>query len=206
MVVLLPMLDGESLRLCSKCGLMGLRSPVKPRSSFYPSKGSFLSECRGCNKKRCIQYQQETGANRIRMAQYRDRLRKDPEAWERFLAQQKVYQQRYRERRESEIRERDRFRQKRKVAVVPKNARSGIVLPVAPFREWIQQLLLKEKDQGNEDAERRVSVALGVATRTVRLYLNDEDEIDECVVDRCCSREGSRMLWELYPEQLEYRP
>lgn len=92
--------------------------------------------------------------------------------------------------------------------------RSGIYLPIGPFRAFVADLLREEEEASAEEnarqrrkgATRRVASRLDVDVRRVYAYLHELTRVDEMVVDHAVSREGSRSLYDLYPAQLDYAP
>jgi hypothetical protein len=103
-----------------------------------------------------------------------------------------------------------------KIARVAKNVTSGVVLPPEPFKEWIESLVAaaernaaeraKDEDERKKLATSDVAAQLGVSVRRLYAYRFEADAFDEMVVDRCTSHHGGVMMWELYPEQLNYEP
>ena len=209
MVLLLP-LEGERIKGCSRCPTVGLVSAIPERSSFYArdrAKGLFDPQCRECAKAIATAYQRETGAPRIYQRKMRAALRRDPAAYEAYLAQQRVYGARYRARHGKEINERIRIDRRLKreregepMAVVasPRNVTANIEHPMPPFRAWLRRLIALERASGHEAPHKRVAARLKVSDRTLGHWLADPvDTVDEAIIDKAVTAHGGYMLWEI---------
>lgn len=77
-----------------------------------------------------------------------------------------------------------------------RNGQGGPLLPVAPYRSWVRELLVKE---GGD--HKRVGARLGVSDRRVWAYLHEMDRgVFEAVVDAAITHDGTITLAELYPD------
>jgi hypothetical protein len=183
-VVLLPMFDGEKTRRC-RCGAIGLRSPIPERSLFYQREAL----CRTC----C--YEKVTAR--------RQRLRDDPRA----RREAEVEQRRREDARIDRLLEAERAGVPLKLAVTPslQEARTGPLLPISPFRGWLEGLVRGEwavlagEPFAETRATGRVADRLGVSPRTLYRYRFELDEVYEGMVDHACSRHGGVHILDLYP-------
>jgi hypothetical protein len=214
MVVLLP-LDGERLRACTRCPTVGLCSPTPERSSFYPRRtGGALydSQCKTCSKAIATAYQRETGAPAVYARRRRAALLGDSEAREAFLARQRVYAARSRERNREEIRRRDAVRRRENseairvdrrlarerkgaplvVPAVPKNTTAAIAYPAGPFRDWLRGMIAAETRSGIPNAQAIVGERCGISDKNLRAWIKDGAYVDASSVWKswCWERRG----------------
>lgn len=225
MVVLLPLLDGEDLRRCSRCDAIGLRSPVRERSSFYPrsrvEKGKYEAHCKRCSKRASTRYQQETKAYRVYRARRMEKIAQDPELLAAHQERQREYNRRYRERHPDRVRRSRRLiNERRRIdeaiergdEVQTQRAKNaGPKLPIGPFREWIEAQIETEarwarsrsEPQPEDKAKTIVAGRIGVTSRTLYRYRNELTEVYESVVDAALSRDGRYHLYDLYPHLID---
>lgn len=79
MVVLKPLFEGERIRVCRECGLVGLGSPERARSSFYRAGRGWRGECIWCSR-------------RLREERRQTQRREDPEG---HREQRRLHQRRW---------------------------------------------------------------------------------------------------------------
>ncbi len=241
MVVLLPLFEGERIRVCSKCPHVGLQSPIRERSSFYVNgryrsgQTKYAARCRWCSSRKAQDWQERNRAQQRQTRrewyerrkddeEFREQLRsynrahwrrlidERPAAYEEHKRKRRVKDQRgaLSKERATRAREADRMyrrlRAERKgeeieMAVVPKQLRSGVLLPSAPFQNWLQMLFIEETNYDRTGAKERVAFRIGVAPKRIDEYLAlDRVVIDEAPVDRAVRAEGRRTLRDVYPD------
>jgi hypothetical protein len=86
------------------------------------------------------------------------------------------------------------------VADPVKTTRYSVLLPVAPFHEWLRGLIAWDAAVNGLGAKRRVAARLGVSERRLTAWFATVGTVDEALVDRAVSREGSYSLLDVYPE------
>ena len=236
MVVLKPTLGGERMACCSRCHAIGLCSPVRERSTFYPrgGLGQFRPECRRCTSREAVARQRRAREadpvgtrerQRNAAERYRGASRERKRAYDRERARRRreeapdvvrEIQKRYRDKvmadpvraqaRREDARMARRLRIERetgrRLAVMraPGNAQSGVRLSVGPARSWLLRLRDEAVAAGVTDPHRAVAERVGVSERVLSRILNKQRTVDLLTVDRMCSRDGSVMLGDLYPE------
>lgn len=193
MVVLVPMLEGEKTRVCSKCGLLGIASPDTKRTSFYMRnrRGSFRGQCRQC-------YANELYRRNRSKPKKPDLL---PKHLARMTEDQRIDWHLERERRGIPL------------LLVPvgrpqyRGRPAKYKLPIHPLREWIEGLVAQEaKLRGRDECGELIAVESVVADRLdidlkmLWRWRREVWEIDERWVDHVTRSEGSIRPEDLYPE------
>lgn len=84
---------------------------------------------------------------------------------------------------------------KQQTATAPVDREHGTLLPIGPFRDWLdRRLTMGEYDLGS------LAAALGVSDRRLYAWMHVNQRVHIDVVDRALLTEGSVMLRDLYPE------
>lgn len=150
MVVLKPLLEGEFFRTCPKCSHIGLGSPIRERSSFYPDKSKrgakYRWNCRWCSRVAARKYEQEHKDHMLQLrreARRRQREQMTPEQREHYLAYGREYYQRkkhdpeFRAKRNALAREwkernKERLQEDRRIDARLRRERKGLWSPPPP--------------------------------------------------------------------------
>lgn len=223
MVVLKPMLEGElPARACVGCGTIGIRSPIRARSTFWQcGRGVYRPRCPKCESGRRLtpeelQRQRDRWHARseedrqrriaqIRAAEAR-RKERDPEKWKAdrrvsnarqraAVAQDPVRRARSLERKRTAR----RFETEREVEP-DRRSQSGVRHPIGPFREWLQDQIDKLVRAGCEHPVREFADTIDIAPRRLYDWLHaDIEDIDEAIVDRAVTHDGRYSLHDIYP-------